>query len=358
MRRDDRRRRPRARAGADAGRHRGRLGGVGGRGRGPRRRAGRATAWASPGRWAPRPRAWRSSTARAGPRELVAPLPAPAPAAGCGAGAGSAGASAMLDLSDGLASDARRLAEASGVRIELDAAALPLAKGVAEVAAALGVSPAELGATGGEDYELCACIAGSGDVAGLTWIGEVVEGPPEVVWRGAPPGAERLAGVRARLVRASRSLVALVGQQQSLEDRRGDSLAVHLVRPALECSLGAVALWSPHHPWEGAMGTSARSAVHRREPGPSPGLALRIGCPAPSYERYRPQTDNGRWGRRPMSRRGAAGGRSDEPREHDDPLGRRIQRVARGEDQPIVGHALRDPDGGRRDDPRALDACR
>jgi thiamine-monophosphate kinase len=104
------------------------------------------------------------------------------------------GTHAMLDLSDGLASDARRLAEAGGVRLVLDATALPLASGVVEVAQALGRAPEELAATGGEDFELCVCVAPADRAAAeaaapLTWIGEVVAGPVGIEWIGAGSGA-------------------------------------------------------------------------------------------------------------------------------------------------------------------------
>jgi thiamine-monophosphate kinase len=109
--------------------------------------------------------------------ELIARHRRPWPLLRAGRGLAQSGVTAMIDVSDGIATDARHLAEASGVAVRIGLDALPVATGVEAVTA----NPAELAATGGDDYELLfTCPPEIADALHPevipTWIGEVREG--------------------------------------------------------------------------------------------------------------------------------------------------------------------------------------
>jgi thiamine-monophosphate kinase len=92
-----------------------------------------------------------------GPERLVRRCLRPEPRLGAGRVAAGLGATAMLDLSDGLASDVRHLCDRSGVGCMVDLDLLPIKDDTRELARSLERDPEILAATGGEDYELLVC---------------------------------------------------------------------------------------------------------------------------------------------------------------------------------------------------------
>jgi thiamine-monophosphate kinase len=89
----------------------------------------------------------------------------------------AAGVTSMIDVSDGVATDARHLAEASGVALDLRLADLPRAPGVDRVAP----EPERFAATAGDDYELLFTAPPERREAieaavRVSWLGDVREG--------------------------------------------------------------------------------------------------------------------------------------------------------------------------------------
>lgn len=124
----------------------------------------------------------------------------PEPRVAAGSAAALFGAHAMIDLSDGLASDARHLCESSGVGCRIHLERLPVPEDARQYLRSTGRDPEVLAATGGEDYELLLALpeaaleAVRAEVAvPLTVVGEVTsEGAVEFLLDGEP--VEALSG--------------------------------------------------------------------------------------------------------------------------------------------------------------------
>ncbi|MFN2594969.1 MAG: thiamine-phosphate kinase [Actinomycetota bacterium] len=100
-------------------------------------------------------------------------------------------ATAMIDLSDGLAIDLRRLLDASGVGCEVDPAAIPVDPGITGA----GLDPLDTAIVGGEDFELlCSIPAASVDAAtaGVAECGTTLSRVGTITSQGATIGSRSL----------------------------------------------------------------------------------------------------------------------------------------------------------------------
>jgi thiamine-monophosphate kinase len=100
---------------------------------------------------------------------------------------------ALMDCSDGLATDLGHICRESGVRARVEVARVPVDPAAREAAGALGEDALDWATGGGEDYELLLCCAPEAAPAlaeglrgatgtALTVIGTATSGPPEVTW--------------------------------------------------------------------------------------------------------------------------------------------------------------------------------
>ena len=94
----------------------------------------------------------------------------------------------MLDLSDGLAGDLRRICEAGKVGAKLRLDKIPISRKTHQIARELGQDPLQLALEGGEDYELLFTLPGrevdkfiSGMKFPLSLIGEITGKKEEIL---------------------------------------------------------------------------------------------------------------------------------------------------------------------------------